>query len=165
MESDEKEFLERNIKHRYYVSFFLMKLIEDLFLRSNVHDVSKHSDEEFEGFRKSIYYLKGPWGQENRPPEILEQLNESLQIHYKRNDHHPEHFENGMEDMDLVQLLELIADWRAAMIGQDNHDIDETIATGQERFGYPDFMAKILKNTLIKIRQYELEADMHLPSL
>lgn len=165
METDEREFLEKHVQHRYYVHFFVTKLIEELLLRANLHDISKLTSEEFDGFAKSIYYLKGPWGQEARPPEILKRLKQSLVTHYAYNDHHPEYFQNGMKDMDLIQMLELIVDWRAAMIGQGNHDIEETLRVGQERFKYPDYVKDILRNTFKTIQKYELEADLYLPQI
>lgn len=165
MESDEKEFLHSNIIHRYYVNFFLSKIVQEIFLRAHLHDVSKYSDNEFPGFKGAIYYVRGPWGRENIPNIVKEKLRSSIEEHHKVNDHHPEFHPAGMEDMDLIQLLEMAVDWRAAMIRHGNHDIDENIQIGKERFGYPDFFAKILANTLKKIQKYELEADLHLPNL
>jgi hypothetical protein len=34
--------------------------------------------------------------------------------HYPKNRHHPEHFEDGMNDMNLLDLIEMLADWKAA---------------------------------------------------
>lgn len=33
-----------------------------------------------------------------------------LDHHYQNNDHHPEHFELGINGMNLLQLLEMLAD-------------------------------------------------------
>lgn len=165
MESDDKDFLKSNIIHRYYVNFFLSKTVQAIMLRAALHDVSKYSDSEFPGFRAATYYVYGPWGKENIPDAVKEKLQESIDLHHKNNDHHPEYFPYGIEDMDLIQLLELAVDWKAAMIRHGNVDIDENIRVGQKKFGYPDFFAKILKTTLLKLTTYEEEAQQHLPKL
>lgn len=165
MESDEKEFLHSNITHRYYVGYFLSRVIEELTRRAVLHDVSKYSDSEFQGFIQSAYYVLGPWGKENIPDEVRKRLRESMTKHHEANDHHPEHFQCGMEDMDLIQLLEMAIDWKSAMIRHGNFDIEENVRVGQTRFGYPDFFAKILVNTLKRIQAYEPEAKAHKPDL
>jgi len=38
----------------------------------------------------------------------------AIEHHYKNNRHHPEHFNNGIDEMNLVDLIELLCDWKAA---------------------------------------------------
>lgn len=165
MESDDKEFLQSNIIHRYYVNFFLSKFVQEIMIRATLHDVSKYSDGEFPGFKGATYYVRGPWGKEEIPDAVKEKLKESIDLHHTNNDHHPEYFPSGMEDMDLIQLLELSVDWKSAMIRHGNYDIEENVRVGQQKFGYPDFFAKILCNTLKKLASYEEEALRYVPKL
>ena len=39
----------------------------------------------------------------------------ALQHHYEDNCHHPEHYRNGIHDMNMVDLIEMLCDWRAAI--------------------------------------------------
>ena len=68
-----------------------------------------------------------------------------LKSHYKRNDHHPEHFENGINDMDLIQLTELICDIQDASkrSGQTEWNLDAYC----EKYGIGDQLKGILVNT------------------
>ena len=161
----EKEYIKTNIDHRYYVKFFITKIIEELSHRANVHDSSKYSNDETVGFVKAIPYTNIKWGSTDIPNDIANSLQDSLLIHHSRNDHHPEYFENGIEDMDLIQLLELACDWRAAMIRHKNFDIDETICVGQTRFKFCDSIARILQNTLERIDTYVDAAEIVKPKM
>lgn len=78
----------------------------------------------------------------------LKGLKEGLDIHYANNRHHPEHFENGIKDMTLIDLLEMICDWKAASERHEDGDIFKSIEINQERFGYSDDVKSLLKNTV-----------------
>jgi len=38
----------------------------------------------------------------------------ALEHHYALYRHHPEHFQNGIDDMNLIDLVEMFADWKAS---------------------------------------------------
>jgi len=69
--------------------------------------------------------------------------------HYKYNRHHPEHFEFGIQGMNLVDIIEMLCDW----IGyKDYISITEAISTVEQqmkRYGFSDDLSYIIKNTLI----------------
>lgn len=77
----------------------------------------------------------------------LEGLKKGLDIHYANNRHHPEHFENGIKGMNIVDLLEMICDWKAASERHADGDIFKSIEINQKRFGYSDDLKCILENT------------------
>ena len=72
----------------------------------------------------------------------------ALEHHYKENRHHPEHFENGIKGMTLIDLVEMISDWKAASERHNNGDIIKSIEINQKRFGYSDDIKQILLNTV-----------------
>lgn len=45
--------------------------------------------------------------------EILFNTREADEIHFKRNDHHPEHFQCKFEDMDKIHIFEIFLEWMA----------------------------------------------------
>ena len=75
-------------------------------------------------------------------------MKEGLDIHYANNRHHPEHFDNGIQGMNLLDLLEMICDWKAASERHADGDVYKSIEINQERFGYSDELKIILKNTV-----------------
>ena len=79
---------------------------------------------------------------------MLAQLKPALDHHYQHNRHHPEHFKNGIKDMNLVDLVELICDWKAASLRHADGNIRKSIEKNQDRFGYSDELKQILMNTV-----------------
>ena len=79
---------------------------------------------------------------------FLEGLKPALDRHYSNNRHHPEHFENGISGMNLIDLLEMICDWKASSERHADGNIFNSIEVNQKRFGYSDDLKEILKNTV-----------------
>lgn len=49
--------------------------------------------------------------------------------------------------MNLIDLLEMICDWKASSERHADGNIFNSIEVNQKRFGYSDDLKKILKNT------------------
>jgi len=78
---------------------------------------------------------------------FLKEMGVALQHHYENNPHHPEHFENGIKGMTLVDIVEMFCDWKAATLRHDNGDIYKSIEFNKNRFGYSDDLEQIFINT------------------
>lgn len=135
------------LEHIRQVQRLLGGVIDELSWRAARHDQSKlhppekaifdeftpklrdstYGSEEYEGFRVA--------------------MGEALEHHYAENDHHPEHFDSGIADMDLVQLIELLCDWKAATLRHADGDLDRSITVNRERFGYGGEIERLLRNT------------------
>jgi hypothetical protein len=72
----------------------------------------------------------------------------ALDHHYQENQHHPDHWEYGILDMSLIDLLEMIIDWKASAERQTSANIFRSIELNQKRFGYTDELKQILINTV-----------------
>jgi hypothetical protein len=72
----------------------------------------------------------------------------ALDHHYAMNSHHPEHFATGIQGMSLLDVLEMLCDWKAATLRHNDGDIRRSIELNQKRFGYSDELKAILLNTL-----------------
>jgi hypothetical protein len=78
---------------------------------------------------------------------FLADMGDGLKHHYEANRHHPEHFSNGADDMTLADLIEMLADWKAATERHDDGDLAKSLEIQRERFGLSDQLAAILRNT------------------
>jgi hypothetical protein len=78
----------------------------------------------------------------------MKEMKVAIDHHNKHNRHHPEYFENGIKDMNLIDLIELICDWKSATLRHDDGDIIRSISMNKERFGYSDELEQILLNTV-----------------
>jgi hypothetical protein len=50
--------------------------------------------------------------------------------------------------MNLIDLVEMICDWKASSMRHENGDIKKSIEINQERFNYDDILKSILLNTI-----------------
>jgi len=61
---------------------------------------------------------------------------------------HPDLRETGnISGMNLIDLIEMLCDWKAAGLRHDDGDLMKSIEINQERFGYSDELAHIFRNT------------------
>ena len=136
-------------KHIKRVGFYLKKCLVEIAKRAKQHDYDKiHNSTEKKLFDEYTPKLKNCTYGSQEYKTYLKGLKEGLDIHYTNNRHHPEHFENGIQGMNLLDLLEMICDWKAASERHNDGDIYKSIEINQKRFGYSDELKLILKNTV-----------------
>ncbi|OGP67121.1 MAG: hypothetical protein A2W27_08195 [Deltaproteobacteria bacterium RBG_16_44_11] len=117
-------------------------------VRAECHDQSKLGDVEKKTFDIYTPRLKGTtYGSNRYKQELLTEMNVALKHHYENNSHHPEHFENGIDGMTLIDLLEMVCDWNAATERHADGNIVESLRINKERFKMSDQLSKILENT------------------
>lgn len=135
-------------KHIEQVRQYLYKAVNDLADRAWRHDASKLVSPEVEVFDEFTPKLAGSTYGSDEYKGFLAGMKVGLDHHYAANDHHPEHFAGGIGDMNLVQLMEMLADWLAATKRHADGDIRRSIEQNQARFGYSDELKRLLLNTL-----------------
>lgn len=115
--------------------------------RALVHDQSKLEEPELSGYAVLADALQGLSYGTPEYRAAFAPFKAIIQHHYKANDHHPEHFANGVNDMNLLQLVEMLCDWKAASL-RNSKSLNETIDKTIERFGISEQLAAIIKNTI-----------------
>lgn len=78
---------------------------------------------------------------------FLTEMTVALDHHYSNNRHHPEYFENGVDGMTLIDLVEMLADWKAATERHADGDLNKSFEFQQKRFNLSDQLVSILRNT------------------
>jgi hypothetical protein len=135
--------------HIMVVQDLMEEMIGDLRYRSALHDSSKLEDPEKAMFDEFSPKLRDSTYGSDEYKAFLEQMGPALKHHYEQNAHHPEHYEDGVQGMSLLDLVEMLADWKAAGARHaDGGDIRRSIALNQERFGYSEELRGILENTV-----------------
>lgn len=111
-----------------------------LFYRLINHDLSKVKNfEEFSGYIKMNMELKPVKYGTPEYNEIRKKYDYVIQLHYKNNSHHPEHYENGIDGMSLIDKYEMICDWFGAAIARGNKDnLPESLEYNKKRFNISD---------------------------
>lgn len=138
------------VKHINNVRRYADKLMIALNNQIQSHDKSKLQDPEKDLFVEHTYAIAQlSYGSEEYF-ENLKNLKPALDHHYSVSRHHPEHFENGIDGMTLVDLMELIADWKAATLRHEDGDIMRSLEFNAKRYNISPQLLSILKNTVEK---------------
>ena len=122
-------------KHIYRVQQLLSRAIVNLLGRSESHDQSKLKSPEAEIFAEFTEKLKGSTYGSDEYQGFLKQMKPALEHHYGYNSHHPEHYPEGINQMSLLDLLEMLLDWKAASERHDDGSIVRSVEMNQDRLG------------------------------
>ena len=148
MTFDELEEFSRLHYHKYLVVKFLSPVIQDLIKRMAEHDDSKFDEDEFPGFVQAKEEFKLVQFGTEEYENLRQKFAKYIESHYKKNRHHPEFHPNGIEDMTLLDLLEMLIDWKAASLrNRDNGTIEKSIRISSEKYKLNPQLIKILENT------------------
>jgi hypothetical protein len=131
-----------------------LKLAEDLYRRGMEHDNSKRDPEEFLPMLEHFDKLrKTKYGSEEYST-IRALIQPAVDLHYSRNTHHPEHYQNGLNGMCLLDLVEMLCDWAEASKGTVNGSIAQSMEVNKQRFGISEQLFQIMQNT---VKKYQLD--------
>lgn len=135
------------LKHSQRVAELLGPLVAELITRGNTHDRSKTEEPELAVFNEFTPKLKHSTYGSEEYKGFLTGMGAGLAHHYSANRHHPEHFTGGVNNMTLVDLVEMLADWKAATERHADGDLAKSLEIQRERFGIGDQLLQILANT------------------
>ncbi len=134
------------LRHIHRVRDHLNTVIAALLERGRVHDASKFSEVEKPVLDNIYPRLRGlSYGS----PEYMVLVREAwpgLQHHYRHNAHHPEHYEDGVAGMDLLDLVEMFCDWKAA--SERNPKDGVRLDHNARVYAIAPQLAQVLANTL-----------------
>ena len=139
------------LKHIKRVSGLLIDAAIELLKRAKVHDDSKLKSHEKEKFDELTPMLASSTYGTDEYKELLAQLGPALDHHYANNSHHPEHYAEGINDMDLFDVIEMFFDWKAASERHNDGNIYKSIAHNKDRFSMSDQLEKLFINTAKKL--------------
>lgn len=125
----------------------LAAVVKDLERRQAAHDLSKLADPEKATFDKFTPKLEGSTYGGEEYKAFLAAMKPALDHHYAHNSHHPEHYADGVRGMCLLDVVEMLCDWKAATLRHADGDLRKSIEINQRRFGYSDELKQILLNT------------------
>jgi hypothetical protein len=136
------------LAHIGRVRELLAQVENELNHRGHVHDQSKLEPPELDTFNEYTPKLKASTYGSDEYKGYLDGMAGGLRHHYEHNRHHPEHFPNGIDDMTLVDLVEMLADWKAATERHDDGDMARSLGIQRSRFHISLQLARILENTV-----------------
>ncbi len=135
------------LQHIHQVRDHIGEFVAEMLERASIHDATKLLDNEKPAFDRETPKLKSLKFGTPEYKASLEALGPALEHHYTHNSHHPEHYSDGVAGMDLVDLVEMVCDWKAAAARTaDAGEVNLDAAV--KRFGIEPQLASILRNTL-----------------
>jgi hypothetical protein len=136
------------LAHICEVQKVLGKFSGMLAVRAVIHDQSKLQSPEKEVFDEFTPKLRGLTYGSDEYSDCLARLGVALRHHYANNSHHPEHFDDGISGMNLIDLVEMFADWAAAVKRHADGDLRKSIEVNRKRFGMDTQLVRIFENTV-----------------
>lgn len=137
----------KTLRHIEAVRNHLNVCVVELLQRAERHDQSKLQSPEREMFDECTPLLRSSTYGSDEYKGFLKGMDKALAHHYANNRHHPEHFIHGVRGMTLIDLLEMLCDWRSSTLRHANGDIYKSLEINQKRFEYSDEIANVLRNT------------------
>lgn len=150
---EERATNDQTREHIEVVRNLINMAVRELLRRGEIHDQSKLGDIERKTFVEFTPKLKGSVYGSDEYKGFLRDMKPALDNHYAHNRHHPDHFSDGIGGMNLIDVLEMLLDWKAATLRHGTGDIEASLAINKKRFGISDQLASILSNT---VRDFDL---------
>jgi hypothetical protein len=134
--------------HIMQVQKLLHQTSIELIRRAEAHDATKMHSPELEIFVEYTSKLADCTFGSAEYQRFLQDMKPALEHHYAHNRHHPEHFPNGINDMTLIDVIEMLCDWVAASHRHRDGDAQKSLERSKARFEISDQLYRILENTL-----------------
>lgn len=115
--------------------------------RAGRHDDSKLEDPEKAAFDVVTPKLKSLTYGSPEYRTALKEIKPAITHHYSVNSHHPEFYSNGIYGMSLLDIIEMLCDWKAASERHDDGDIKRSLEINGGRFEISPQLQSILYNT------------------
>lgn len=128
----------------------LDEVVRRLIARAIAHDLSKLEEPEKSAY-DALMAFKSSHDMVYGSPEYdegLKILGPALDHHYAYNSHHPQFHENGIAGMSLLDIIEMLADHKAAGERYKDGSIAQSMEVNRERFGIDAQLASVLENTV-----------------
>lgn len=144
---EERAVNNETYQHISRVRELLNQSIVDLLRRGEQHDQSKLSPPEVSTFAEYTPKLADSVYGSEEYKTFLSEMKPALDHHYANNRHHPEHHVAGISGMTLIDLIEMLCDWKAASERHKTGDVSRSIDLNTTRFDLSDQLRTILHNT------------------
>jgi hypothetical protein len=147
-----RDFRDRIISHKLSVKAGIQRVILDLQNRGEHHDDDKLYENSLTELHLAMEKYSSTKFCSSKYLEIEEEP--VIKLHYINNDHHPNHFKDGIMGMNLISMIEMLIDWKSASSAYGD-TFEESLEKNKERFKIGDDLFRVLKNTAIYLGYME----------
>jgi len=136
------------IRHISDVQANISEFNSDLTKRGILHDRTKLDEFEFTSFVKTRPKFKQAEYGSKLYSECMEEIKPAIEHHYKNNRHHTAYHGKGFGDMNLLDILEMLAGWKAANERNKKLSFKDSLSIAYEKYKIPINMQKHIDSTL-----------------
>ncbi len=167
----------KTLRHIETVRNYINAAIKELIKRQEQHDQTKLESPEVEIFEEYTPKLREITYGSSQYRKCLEEMKPAVNHHNSVNRHHPEHFKKfvciichreylvempdhcdtcrnsqflssaDVGQMTLIDLLEMLCDWKAAGMRHNDGDLYNSLKINKERFNIDDQLYQVLLST------------------
>lgn len=134
--------------HIRNVRKLLHRVVAEICVRITHHDDSKLQEPEKSMYDEFTPKLRAMTYGSDEYKRSLKDMGPALKHHYENNSHHPEHYPNGINGMSLLDLIEMLADWKAAGMRHADGNMQQSLEVNRQRFHISDQLAEIFQTPL-----------------
>lgn len=153
MNNEEIKIVQVIYEHQQQVGGVMLKVISELMTRALTHDSSKFTTQQL---KDNLITLPDKWkiqaaGHGYHSPQQKEHRQKfapEIDRHRSAHPHHPEHFGNDVNKMDLIDLLEMLCDWYVSA-----PDIDQSIGENSGDYNIDPHIRQLLENTASRLKE------------
>jgi hypothetical protein len=148
METNNEQVTKDIMNHKEKVLKYLNQIISNFTKRGISHDDSKLQSPEKEYYDK---YSPEFWKTKYMSDEykaIQAKMWPGIEHHITNNTHHPEAFEHGVKGMSFLDLMEMLADWKAASERNNATSFIEGMKINKDRWNISDDLYDAMINTV-----------------
>jgi hypothetical protein len=150
--NNEFDFLCETILHISEVKENLETISSDLLKRGHAHDRTKLQEPEFSAFVSTREKFKKANYGSKEYQECCDVIKSVVDHHYANNRHHTGFYKDGVTDMTLMDIMEMIADWKAAERRSPDSTLNDTLELTFKKHAIEGQLQKIITNTLGYLR-------------
>lgn len=142
------EFIIKTNAHIERVNDLANRFAKILSAQAKYHDITKFEDPELSIYSEISPKLATVEYMSDEYKKLIEEMGEAIRHHYKNNPHHPEYYSNGIDGMDLFDIIEMLIDWISSTESNGQDAVDTAIDANIKRFNISPQLANILTNTI-----------------
>lgn len=144
----EFEVLTDTLIHIAEVQEALEAMVHDLRQRGISHDRTKLQEPEFSVFCSTRSEFKTVNYGTPEYAAVAEKAKVAVDHHYANNRHHVGFHPNGIKDMNLLDVLEMLADWKAAARRSPDLSFEDSLPRAFAKYEIGPELQRLIVNTL-----------------
>ena len=141
------DYIKDTDEHIGFVRHWVAKFNSMLKANADIHDDSKYEEPELSIYARVRPLMNATEYGSTEYRIAGRKLGSAWKHHKQNNPHHPDHWENGVNDMNLVLIIEMLCDWKSASQRNPNQDFRSSLEYNIDRYKIGEQLGLMLIKT------------------